>query len=438
MQQPHQKTPAITKIPSKGFAAPLMGGYGYVKLQNCSWRLHGHPQNFVIVSGFIKPKDRPMNKLLLGTSALVGAIAFAGAAMADAPKVTLGGFVNFQAGYVSEDSPYDANKQDVKFRNDTEIHVRVDGKSDNGLGYGAVIELEADQTQDRASQDSNADKTFVYLEGGWGRFELGGNVGVTKTMKVDAATFARATGGIDGDWWLFAGGPAGNGYIISPDLVADHGTLTSGSYIGRDKTGEDANKITYYSPRFSGFQVGFSYTPDLGDTGQNATALSNVSGVEDIISGGINYNNQFGDIGLTAALTGEWGDSKLAAQEDLRAWNVGGALTWSGFTFGASYGSWGDSLQASGASNDDSDYWTLGLAYDFGPFGASATYLSSQVEQAGGTDNEFQNIALGLDYMLAPGLVPYVEVNFFEFDDAAGAGVDNEGTTVLVGTQLTF
>lgn len=390
-----------------------------------------------------------MNKLLLGTSALVGAIAFAGAAMADAPKVTLGGFVNFQAGYVSEDSPYDSNKEDVKFRNDTEIHVRVDGKSDNGLGYGAVVELEADQSPDRAagapgvantaSKDTNADKTFIYLEGGWGRFELGGNVGVTKTMKVDASTFARATGGIDGDWWMFSGGPVGGGYIISPDLVVDHGALTSTTqYLVRDKTSEDANKITYYSPRFSGFQIGASYTPDTGDIGQYATSLSNASNtVQNVISGGINYNNQFGDIGLTAAVTGEWGDTDTAATEDLRAWNVGGALTWHGFTFGGSYGSWGDSLQAAGTNNDDSDYWTVGLAYDFGPFGASATYLNSQVEQAGGGDNEFDNIALGLDYMLAPGLVPYVEVNFFEFDDAT-PGADNDGTSVLVGTQLTF
>lgn len=377
-----------------------------------------------------------MNKLLLGTSALVGAIAFAGAAMADAPKVTLGGFVNFQAGFVGEDNLYDTAKQDVKFRNDTEIHVRVDGVADNGLRYGGVIELEADQTDDRASgTDTNADKTYVYLEGGWGRFELGGNVGAQKTLKVDAATFARATGGIDGDWWYFAGAPAG-GFLISPDSPIDHGTFTGGTYIVRNKSSEDANKITYYSPRFAGFQIGGSYTADVDDTGQASTTLTTggATGIYHLFGGGINYNNQFGDIGLAASLTGEFGEAKATSGlEDVRSWALGAYLTWQGFTFGGSYGDWSDSLQPAGVSGDR-DYWTAGLAYDFGPFGASATYMTSDNDL---TDDEFQNIAIGLDYMLAPGLVPYVEVNFFEFD-TAGAGLDNDGTTVILGTQLSF
>jgi len=46
-----------------------------------------------------------MKKLLLGTSALFGAVAlFSGAASAEAPRVTVGGAIDVQAGISSEDS----------------------------------------------------------------------------------------------------------------------------------------------------------------------------------------------------------------------------------------------------------------------------------------------------------------------------------------------
>ena len=51
-------------------------------------------------------------------------------------------------------------------------------------------------------------------------------------------------------------------------------------------------------------------------------------------------------------------------------------------------------------------------------------------------------MSIGADYKLAPGLVPYVEVSFFEADDnvtdVAGASEDNEGTVFIVGTALNF
>ncbi len=131
-----------------------------------------------------------MKKFLLGTSALIGAVAFAGAAFAEAPKVTVGGTADFQVGIESDDQ--DTNQRSQAFRNDTEISFKVDGKTDSGLGYGGEIVLEADVTDDSDSQGTNAAKTFVYLDGMWGRVEMGSNVGPTNTLKVDASSIARA------------------------------------------------------------------------------------------------------------------------------------------------------------------------------------------------------------------------------------------------------
>ncbi len=106
-------------------------------------------------------------------------------------------------------------------------------------------------------------------------------------------------------------------------------------------------------------------------------------------------------------------------------------VSYAGLTVGGSFGDWNDSDQSAGAT-ESSEYWTLGASYEFGPAAVSATFLDSEFE-----DNEFHNIVLGADYQLAPGLVPYIEVSFFEFDED-GTDTDNEGTVVLIGTELTF
>ena len=374
-----------------------------------------------------------MKKFLLATSALVSATLVASAASAETPKVTVGGFIDFQAGYSDYDAILGAGgvEEQFGFRNDTELRISVDGVSDAGLGYGAVIELEADVVDDRYGEGTNADKTFVYLQGNWGRVEGGSNFGVTKTMKVDASTFARATGGIDGDFFFFndsdvAGG--NNAFIISPDLRLDGGIAARGD-------AEDAIKLTYYSPRFSGFQLGVSYIPDTGDQRSAfGTSGNSNNNAEHVIQAGVNYTGEFSGVTVAAAATGEVGDVELAGvNEDLAGYNLGVSLGYQGFTVGGSYASQEESLRASGS---DADFWTLGAAYETGPFGVSVTYLNSQVDTAG-ADNEFQNVVLGADYTLAPGLVPYVEVSFFEYDGGVG-GINSDGTVVLVGTELTF
>lgn len=370
-----------------------------------------------------------MKKLLLGTTAILGVVGFASAAAADAPRVTVGGFIDFQAGWVDDDSTgVNGGTSDYGFRNDTEIHFSVDGKTDAGLGYGAVVELEADATLDTTGSGENADRTYVYMDGNWGRFELGTNTDAATALKVDASTIARATGGIDGDWFRFVAAPAAGGtFIVRPDLATSHGgTQTPG-------VTENAGKVTYYSPSFSGLQLGVSFAPDTDARGQNLTA-ANAGGLganqEDVFSGGITYNRQFDQVALGLSATGEMGSTSLAAGgQDLEGYALGASVGVAGFNFAAS---WGDME----ANFGEGDYWTAGVAYDFDAFGASVTYLDSEVDVAGG-DNEFENLVFGIDYAAAPGLTPYAEVSMFEYDGVA-AGDDNDGTLFIVGTQLAF
>ncbi len=379
-----------------------------------------------------------MKNILLGTSALFGAAVLATGALAEDPKVMIGGVIDAQAGIVNEDR--DAGLRNEAFRSDTEINVSVAGKSENGLGYGAVIDLEADTSNDAFGQGANASRTYVYLDGAFGRTELGSVEGSAHTTQVTAANIARATGGINGDWNFFNSHPTGAdvNFLTVAALPTYHGST---AVSGGDLITANANKFNYYTPRFSGFQLGLSYTPDAGVRGQglNTTGTNVIrneanGNYENIVDLGVSYQGELSGVNVNAAVGGQSGESENAALQDLQAYNAGLVLGYHGFSIAGSYADWSDSGRA---NNQDQDLYTLGAAYDFGPFGASVTYLNSSVETGATTENEFDNIVLGADYKLAPGLTPYVEASFFDFDGGLGT-TDNEGSVVIVGTNLSF
>ncbi len=379
-----------------------------------------------------------MKKILLGTTGLVGAALLATAASAETPKVTLGGFSDFQAGMINDDN--DATRSKTAFRNDNTLVVKVDGKTASGLGYGAQIDLQADITNDQNNQGANASRTFTYLEGGFGRVEMGGNKSVAATQRIDASTVAVATGGINGSWSQFlttglntgaagAAVPMGASFQTTSKLTSEHGAYT---LVGDEST-YNATKISYYTPKYAGFQAGVSYTPNVNNRGQVANATS-TTGLQDVVDLGLTYETTFnGGYKLGLAGTYETGNAGAAASNlDINGWNFGGMVGYQGFSLAGSYGKVTDN----GTAGDESNYWTAGLGYAAGPVGLSATYIDSTYE-TGGVDNDFSNVVLGADYKLAPGLTPYAEVSFYDFD-ANGTANDNQGTVVLLGTQVAF
>lgn len=405
-----------------------------------------------------------MKKILLGTSALIGAATLlAGAAYADDPKVTIGGFSTFEAAWSKSNNingtkagATDSKQRNVAFRNDNEIHFNIAGKSDAGLGYGAEIDLQADINGSGASSQGSSNsgmvarRTYGWLQGDqWGHFEYGSNDGAARNLKVDASNIARATGGIDGDWYLFAdtnsaftsstfagaGTVSGAKFITVPRLPIEHGPASG---FASDVWGNDT-KVTYYTPRFSGFQLGVSYAPDLVDRGQmTSRSLESTADASNVWSGGLNYENQFDQVGVAAAATGEGAKATegSAANNNVKAWNAGAKLSYMGWSAAGSYGSWYNSLAASGTK---ANYWTGGVAYETGPVGASVTYMGSQTKPTGFND-KFQDVSVGVDYKLAPGLTPFVEYTWYDINPTGtgNLGTENKGNVVIVGSQLSF
>ena len=365
----------------------------------------------------------------------IGAIAHSahqhGAAKAVKNGITIGGAIDWQAGYTSQDN--DADQRSPGFRSDTEVHVTFRGESDHGFDYGAVIELEADVSEDAREEGINADKTYVFLETKVGRFELGSNGDAAAMLRVNAASFARATGGIHGDWELFASEPEGHShgggghthaFLHMPALPLHH----------MHGIAEDANKISYFTPRLNGFQFGISYLPDSGDGGQIRSGKTGHRQFENVVNAALQYQGKVNeDVSYALSLSGEAGNEEVNNHEDLKAYEVGGSVTYRAFTFGGSYGDWYTSVNHPAPNLPDGDFWNLGAAYDYGRGGASIGYLSSTYQ-----GNDFNNLVFSYDYALAPGLSPYAEVSLFEFDHGDADVRDNDGTAIITGIQLNF
>lgn len=409
-----------------------------------------------------------MKKFLLGTTALVGlaasTAAVAGgshspasagsAASAGGLTVMIGGFVDSQVGIRDEETAVaGATNRDEFINTESEIHVTVAGSAED-FDYGAVVELESTINGDPETGDSDSDKTYIFVEGDdFGRVELGNNSATSNTMEIDASNIARATGGIEGDWWRYvtlpstglttsnvAGTPGT--FSVEPNLFfGNDGATGAGSVDG------DAGKITYYTPNFSGFQFGISYVPDSDNRGfLSNTSKVNTGAYEDVFTAGLSYETDVDGIGIGIAAVTEKGDAEVpagTAREDLEAYSVGAKVDFGGFSIAGNYGDRGDTGQAStSATKQDNRYYSIGAAFENGPYGISVTYLDSETPNSAAAPSaqlDTEAWVVGADYQMAPGFTPYIEAAFFEFDDNDGTTTDdNEGSVVLLGAELSF
>jgi hypothetical protein len=427
-----------------------------------------------------------MKKILITTTALT---MVASAALAKGPTVTVGGFLDFQIGNRSQESKYEGtNQRDTVTQTNTEIHINVDAEADNGLKYGAAIALEADVNADDRTGGGNANNNaasgYLYVESDFGRVEAGATGGVARALQVDASNIARGTGGIRGDFIdyvdvtredLIEEGVEGNGVDVESVSGYDSDALfqTSSSIglagaLGNDDTrlendADTFNKINYLSPKFAGAQIGVSYAPSSDQRGSSGTGFSGDSDpleFEDIWELALKYSADYNQVGIEASIGGQFADSENdgANRDDLKSYSLGLSANFAGVTVAGSYLK-NDELGALSDLNVSSDAFTLGAAYEFGPFATSITYLNSEVKNGAAAtllladpnnpldprtevertgDAEFSNLSIGVDYQLAPGLVPYVEVSFFDSDDNIALTDDNEGTVFIAGTTLNF
>jgi hypothetical protein len=361
-----------------------------------------------------------MRKILLATASASVLCTFVMQAQAQM-TVSLGGYTEFFAGLFNDQLGPNRNKRD--FQLETEIVVKADGKADNGLLYGAKIELQ--NSTPNVGTGVGTDEASIYVGGQWGRFELGDFDGAADTLKIYAPVVGVEQ--IDGDYPDFAGGQPNFGMHIP----------NSG----------DSTKIMYLTPRFAGFQGGASYTPEAGSEGQGVVQLKNTSTYKDVGEFGVNYTGEFSGFGLAAGATLTTADGTTGGGvKDFTAWNLGAQISYGPFILGGGYVDAGDFLvPTTGAIDDDQTAWHIGASVTTGPVAIAFSFLDAEGYSGanGGYSTEYRAYSVGATYALAPGLTLETELTMFEDDYLTGTrGAtttgSNEGYVFIVGTRLDF
>ncbi len=424
-----------------------------------------------------------MKKLLITTSALVAATAFAGVAQAADPiKLSIGGFGAFAVGMATQDDEFtdndtggsnnpgmDYSNWDVKGNN--EVHFTGATTLDNGITVSATYELEAGGR----SMNDPADTWTISVGTAYGTFNFGA---------TDAATALIAKGHNDVSGKL-------NGFdesdVLAGSWVANPGvTMLDATFIN---TASDAEKITYVSPTFAGFTFGATAAPALDDTngdtstmpvGTSPAAGSVVAGsisassagsspIEDVFGIGGMWNGEFSGVGIgleVAYVVASPGASVTSAGvtdqtvEDWAEWQAGASFTYAGFTLGGAYRDQDIDLTPATAlalADDELDRsaWEIGLSYETGPYGVSLGYFKSEAEAASTAaqiaagnpavaDDEVTVWQLSGSYAMGPGVDLKMSGGVIEFDDgnsdisAIPGNNDNDGTFVMTGLVLSF
>jgi hypothetical protein len=325
------------------------------------------------------------HKLLLGSTALVSAgLLMSSAAQAQETtvggiEVVLGGYTEFGVQAATEDTNVDGDDdRNYNFFMDNEVFINALGVTEGGIEYGSEIELEVGSGRGN-TDDAFTDEVGLFFSGGFGRIELGREDGAEDVMGIGGEDAQAGTGGIDGD------------------------TTNLEPLFEVPDTGDNA-KVSYFTPRIAGFQLGASFTPDDND-GLTDEGVGNEQ--ENLIGAGVNWTGALGAMDLTVAGTGIKGENEEGDGDDLEAWEVGALAGFGGLSFGAKYGQLLDLGEA--------QFINAGIEYGFGAANASVGY--TRVDPDDGEENNVFYVSG--DVGLMPGVTLKGDVSYATDDPAA-------------------
>ncbi len=344
-----------------------------------------------------------MRKVLLGTTALVAAAAFAGVGaaqademMAEPVSVGVGGYTTGAIGFASDSD--DGTRGDAI---DYVFEISVSGSTtlDNGITVGVSGQL--GRSSGRSSCEAAAgeavdctggtdfDEIHTTLSGSFGSIRLGRTESAAFNATVAAP--GAAIGGMIGvnyDWFSTAGG-----------------SVNTYSGIGA----EDAMKVVYTSPNFNGLTIGMSYAPN--DTDESFSDRS-TAGLGEHTAVGATYSSDFM----------EGGSFTLGAGYEMASGDDDPTATRAGINVSVDQISFGGSMY---------DHDTDGMQFDAG---ASWTQGAMElgVQFANNEDGDSSKAAANLTYTLGPGVLIGGQVANISSED------EEDVTQFMLGTAVFF
>jgi|SaaInl4_100m_RNA_FD_contig_31_2375881_length_1250_multi_31_in_0_out_0_1 outer membrane protein OmpU len=372
-----------------------------------------------------------MKKQLLATTALVAAGLMVTATAQAKPKLAIGGWFEGIVGVVNDDrgevNGAGAGHLGVDVQQDAEIHFKGSVTLDNGIKIRTRVELEGTS----ANSTDTIDEAYVDISGSFGAIRIGSEDNAAHLMVTPYqghwATNVGQNISFDTGDWIEA--PAGMG---------------AGSVNRLDLGDADSEKISYFTPRIGGFQVGVSYLPSLTE-GDNGEPESRAENPHEGFAAAANYNGKFSGVGV--GLAAGYATIKPASPAvSVEASDPEGVAAGIRLDFGGlrvAYGyhrEWNLSSEVAATDNGDTAH-QFGVKYKAGKNHFSVGYRNIQDEgqRAVAAEDELNSVLVSYRRDLGPG-VQY-RLNFFWADydgEAVGSGDDNEGIALTTSVRLAF
>jgi len=357
-----------------------------------------------------------MKKVLLGSTAIIaaGMIAAPTAMAAEKLQASVGGYMEQWFGYTSADDSTTADYDQFNIVSDTEIYFAGSTVLDNGIEFGINVQLEGNQGGDQI------DESYLIVKGSFGEINLGSENSSLYKMTYSAPDYGIGLNSGDQTAWVPQSG-VGNLFRGATGSVN----------LEPDVSVNDTEKLTYYTPRFGGFQLGASYIPDVSEDSNGVSDTS--TGLHDGVTIGANYQGDFGGASLGVSAAYGTMNREGSTTDDPEAYAFGLNVGIGGFEVGAAY-----AKNENGSSGDGEGY-NLGVGYSAGPWGISlSTFIGEQESNAlGGVNGEMNTYHLSGKYALGPGVTAAATLGYTEFENDT-ANTDSDGTYFVTGIKLSF
>lgn len=350
----------------------------------------------------------------------------AGRAVEVKPTIGVGGFFNMVGGFTLDEDKGALNGgvDRPAFDINPSAEIFFDGRAelDNGISLRAHIELEANTDSDQI------DESYVVIKGGFGQITLGSENGAAEMM---TAGYGGSSVGVGTHY-----------YIDGTNFLAPEGWAmpTSTTGVAHFWSDGDDEKITYYSPRILGFQIGVSFIPVFdGDDVMSGNASENY---HDGYSLGVNFDRKISGvgIGMGAGLLTK-GKPNMAALEhsDWAEYGLSARVDFRGIRLAAGFRAVLDGVIST--YSHEGRIIDVGIRYTMGPNAVSVVFVDGDAD--GSTSNPASNRAQYLTVSVARALGPGVKghLNVTQADwvgESPTSSDDNAGWAFLAGFNIGF
>ena len=326
--------------------------------------------------------------------------------------------------------PFDTALIDQK--HNSEVWFTGETLLTSGLTVGLTVQLEANTALDQI------DESFLFLKSEpSGMLQLGDTDNAAYKMAVTAPS-----GGVsinDGDLVGIEAFPLPAGF---------DGTNTTIDSTPLSLTDDDSGKVSFYSPRYAGLQIGLSFIPQFEAGGDNNNSIATVDGQGRIRNGfaaAANYTSAVADDARLDVSLGWLSGETPPGEGTSDVWGLSAGLlvTWGTLELGGSV-AYANGDAPAGRSLDGYAY-DLGIAYTTGPYRVGLTYIKgvSAGSRADSARQYLDQVSLSGTYALGPGVDLVAGLFAFDADgekEVAGAGevASSRGIGFASGLKLRF